>query len=151
MNERIEVYKQHREIQNKVTYVLMAVAASAIALSLKRTADSGITYFMIPLALAVLFWGLSFFCGYRYMVYVGASISFDLKLSILQEGRHPEIADDPLRIAAETQRIRKLMDYSNKKCKSVGTWQFRLLIIGALLFISWHVIEMGKITINSCG
>jgi len=63
--QEIEIYKQHREAQNKYAYFLLAVAASAIALSLKRTTNLKITYSMIPLALAVLSWGFSFFCGCR--------------------------------------------------------------------------------------
>ncbi|KKL99218.1 hypothetical protein LCGC14_1816650, partial [marine sediment metagenome] len=83
MNELLEVYKQRREVQSKYTYLFLAVAASAIALSLKRTTGLKITDSMILLALAVLCWGVSFFCGCRYLRCVDSALSANLQQLIL--------------------------------------------------------------------
>ena len=150
MNET-EIYKQHREVQNKYNYFLLAVAAAAIALSLKRTTDSKIVYSMIPLALAVLSWGLSFFCGCRRSIYAEVNLYANFELLKTQKGEHPKVGNNPQMIAAGAQAIKDAMEYNDNKAKFYGKWQFRLLILGALFFISWHIIEMIKLTISSGG
>jgi len=150
MNTLMEVYKQHRELQNKYAYFLLAVAASAIALSLKRTIDSKMAYSMIPLALAVLFWGSSFFCGCRHLTYIQSALYANGTL--LDPGKiakHPLVDGHPQLFEATRQIIKDSMENDAEKSASFGKWQFRLLVYGALLFIIWHIIEMGKITINT--
>jgi hypothetical protein len=153
MNKEFEVLqKQHHEIQNKYRSLLLAVAASAIALSLKRTMNSKITYSMIPLAFAILLWGLSFVFGCRHSLYIESNIYNNLQLLLVQEGKHPEVVGyHPAEIEAAAQGIRDAMECNNKRAMSYGRWQFRLLVIGALFFIGWHITEMIKLTINSTG
>lgn len=151
MNEtiEIEVYKQHREIQNKYTYFLLAVAASCIALSLKRTTDSKITYSMIPLALAVLSWGFSFFCGCCFLRYASGALAANFKLMATRKGEHPDVGNNPQAIAEASKILKKTMETKIKKTGSFSAWQFRWLILGALFFIAWHVIGMIELTINA--
>ncbi len=144
MDAESEVYKQQREVQNKYTYFLLAVAASTIALSLKRTTGLKITCSMIPLALAVLSWGVSFFCGIHYLKCVDVALGVNLQLITRRRGQ----GGQKTKTIQEGEGI--LKDYSDKG-KSFSKWQFRLLVIGALFFISWHIIGMIKLTVNVTG
>lgn len=137
------IYKLQREVQNKYTYLLLAVAASAIALSLKRTTDSKLTYSMIPLALAVLSWGSSFFCGCRYLRCTAGALNANAAIILLGREQNPENTN--IQHARKKQK-----DYSDRG-KLYSELQFYLLICGALFFIGWHVIGMINATISSTG
>jgi len=41
------------------------------------------------------------------------------------------------------------MNGMNEKATVYDRWQFRLLIIGAVLFLVWHVLGMYRLTIAS--
>lgn len=69
-----EVYRALREAQNNYTYFLLAASAAAISLALTQTQGAIIRLAHIPLGLAVLSWGLSFFCGCRNLSYVGSTV-----------------------------------------------------------------------------
>lgn len=135
-----EIYKQHRELQNKYTYFLLAIAASCIALSLKRTTNSEITRSMIFLFIAVLSWGSSFFCGCRYSIHMDVGLHANADLLVAKKTQNPD---------EYIQQIKKVIQDSSKKCGTYIIWQFRFLWIGSLFFIGWHIIEMIKKTINS--
>ena len=140
----IEVSKLHREVQNKYTYLLLAVAASAIALSLKRTTDLKLTYSMVPLALAVLFWSSSFFCGCRYLRCISGALSANIATIILERRQNPKDIDN------YNDALKKQKSYSDRG-SIYSELQFYLLICGALFFISWHNIGMIELTVNSTG
>jgi len=135
-----EVFKQRREVQNKYTYLLIAVAASAIALSLKRTTNSELTYSMIPLGLAVLCWCLIFFFGCYSLRAMDECLLANFYL-LLEGTKTPEQIKD---IKESERKYGKRYQLSN-------AWQFYLLICGALFFIGWHITEMIKSTICSGG
>ena len=67
----LEMIRQHRTGQDKYSYFLLAVTASAVAFAVQKTDGLGITYSLIPLGAAVLLWGLSFYFG------LGVSIKID--------------------------------------------------------------------------
>ncbi len=56
----LEVYRAFREAQNRYTYFLLATGA-AIGLAVNQTMNAILARSQVPLAGAVLSWGLSFF------------------------------------------------------------------------------------------
>src|SRR5882724_11856270 len=74
-----EVYRQSRNAQDKYIYFLLA-AAAAIALAINQTQTATLKWSQIPLAGAVFFWALSFYCGCRYLNYVSSTLYANMAL-----------------------------------------------------------------------
>ena len=137
-----EVYRSLRQIQNKHTYFLLAAAGAAIAFALSKTQSSMLDMYQIPLALGILCWGLSFFCGCRYVDYVSSHLYSNAMLLQVERGQHPVAGTQSQMIAAASAGIRDAMESNSEKANRLGHWQFRFLIAGAVFYILWHVFEM---------
>jgi len=138
----LEVFRALRETQNRYTYFLLATAGAAIALAINQTRDVPLALFQIPLALAVVCWGLSFFFGCRNLAYVSSSLYANAELFRVQRGEHPLIGHHPDKIAAGSEGIREAIEYNSHWANRFGHWQFRFLVAGAVFYIAWHVLEM---------
>lgn len=143
MNEtEAEVYRAHREAQNKYTYFLLFAAGAAIALCVNQTHGSTLSWSEVPLAAAGLCWGLSFFFGCRHLAYVQSTLYANLVLIEVQDGRHPEAGNNPDMIAAASQGIERAINRNSGRANRYGHWQFRFLVAGAVLYVAWHILEM---------
>lgn len=140
--KNIEVYKQHRDHQNRYAYFLLAASASAIVLSVNNTAESALSYFQIPLGLAVLCWGLSFFFGCRYLNYVGSTLFANMALFKVERGTDKRVGNHPEMIQTASEGIREAMESNSEKASFYAKGQFRFLITGAIFYLAWHVIGM---------
>jgi hypothetical protein len=138
----MEIQKQHRTGQDKYTYFLLAVTASAVAFAVQKTDDSKITYSLLPLGAAVLLWGLSFYFGVKHLLRVQTSIFANYNLLQLQKGVHPDQPFHPQLLEAAIQVVKSALEFNSNKLEFYGVWQFRFLIGGAILFLMWHVMEM---------
>jgi len=105
-----EVYRQLRMAQDKYTYFLLAAAGAAIALAVNQTQGAAISWSQIPLAGAVLCWGLSFFFGCRHLNYVSSTLYSNAELLRIESGQHPQIGMHPQMIAAASEGIRKAIE-----------------------------------------
>ena len=137
----MELHKQHRESQSKYTYFILAVAASAIAFAVQKTSGSTYTWFQLPLGGAITFWSLSFYYGCRNIDWVQTAVMANQSLLSLYDGVHPEQPEtnEETKIAiAGTMKALMLNVETAKKC---GDRQFNYLVIGAILFILWHLLD----------
>ncbi len=144
----IEMHRQLRTAQDKHTYFLLAVTAAAVAYAIKLTSNSTISFSMIPLAVAVLCWGISFFCGCHQLKYLSSSLYANYELLRVQKKEHPQCGSDPEIIAAASEGIKQAIESNSNKITFYANLQFRLLIAGAISFVTWHIIEMLIRTIN---
>lgn len=144
----IELHKQLAESQSKYTYFLLAVAASAIAFSVQKTTGQKISWQMIPLGLADICWGLSFFLGCKFVSWEQATKYGNFNLLQLQNGVHPDQPTHPQLLAAAIECIRDTINKNLIKAQRCSFWQFRLLVYGAVLFLLWHILEMYLLTIG---
>lgn len=138
----LEIHRQHRTGQDKYTYFLLAVTASAVAFSVQKTDGLTLTYSLLPLGAAVLLWGISFYFGVKNLLWVQTSISANYSLLQLEMGVHPEQPDHPQILQAAMEGVRSALESNVNKAQFYDVWQFRLLISGAVLFLVWHVLEM---------
>jgi hypothetical protein len=138
----VEVYRALRESQNRYTYFILAAAGGAIALAVNQTQTAELAWSQVPLAVAVLLWGLSFFFGCRHLAYVSSNLYANSALFQVARGEHPQAGSHPQMIAAATEGIRKAIDSNNEKATRYGRWQFWLLVAGAVAYLIWHVLEM---------
>lgn len=89
---------------------------------------------MIPLGLAVVLWGLSFYFGCRQIYWVQGAMQSNYMLIELHDGRHPNQpkTDEEFEIA---ERItRQATEDKIKKAAFFDVWQLRLLLSGAVFF-----------------
>ena len=137
-----ELWLQHRAGQDKYTYFLLAITASAIAFAVQKTSDAVFAWRLAPLGLAVLAWGGSFYCGCKNLIWVQTALMANYNLLQLTRGVHPQQPDHPELSEAALRGTRAALNTNVDRAQSYALSQFRLAIIGALLFLAWHVVEI---------
>lgn len=137
-----EVFRVLRESQSKYTYFLLAATAAAIGFALNQTQAATLTWFHLPVGVAVLLWGGSFFCGCRHLAYVNSILYANAEMLRIEAGQHPQVGNHPDYMQAASSGIRQAMERNSNSANQLGHWQFRLLIAGAIFYIAWHVLQM---------
>jgi hypothetical protein len=137
-----ELWLQHRAGQDKYTYFLLAVTASAIAFAVQKTDEITLSYSLIPVGLAVLSWGGSFYCGCKNLIWVQTALMANYSLLQLRSGIHPEQPNNPQHVEAAITGVRSAVESNTNEAQLHAISQFRLAIAGALFFLLWHIIEM---------
>jgi hypothetical protein len=137
-----ELFRVHRDAQDKYAYFLLAAVGAGIALALNQTHELPLAWSQVPLGLAIACWGLSFFAGCRHLEWVATTMHANMALLQLAAGEHPRQPDHPQETLLAMRGVKTGIDTTVNK----GAWwaiaQFRLLIAGACLYIGWHVLEM---------
>lgn len=137
-----ELYKQSRTTQDKFTYFLLAVSASAIAFSVQQVSDRTFSYSLIPLGIALFLWGLSFYWGCLNIKYVNSGIYANFELVKIENGQNNEIPNNPQYIAAAVEGIKLAAEENSNKANRYANLQFKILILGAIFYIAWQFVEM---------
>lgn len=137
-----DIYLQHRAVQDKYTYFLLAVTASAIAFSVQKTDSLLISWSLLPIGLAVMFWCGSFYCGCKHLTWVQMTLSANLTLFQLNERNHPNQPRGLELTEAAKKGTREAMDKNASRAMNYAIWQYRFMITGAILFLIWHILEM---------
>jgi hypothetical protein len=137
-----DIYLQHRQGQDKYTYFLLAAAASALAFAVQKTVGLPFSWSMAPLGGAAIAWGLSFYFGCKNVSWVLTALYANVGLLQLKSGTHPNQPAHPQELTAAVAGVRNALDHNAEKAYFYASWQFRTLIIGGVLFIAWHVLEM---------
>lgn len=137
--------QQLAEAQSKYTYFLLAIAASGIALAVQRTTGHSLSWVLIPLGLAVASWGGSFWAGCQNRAYFSSTLYANLILLQVQDGSHPQVPRYPDAVAAAAEGVREAAEHNSSMANHWGKLQFRFLVLGAVFFITWHVIDMSSV------
>jgi hypothetical protein len=138
----IEIYRALRTAQEKYTYFLLAAAGAAIGFAINQTRDSVISWSQVPLAAAVLSFGLSFFFGCRHALYGNSVLYSNASLFRVKAGRHPLAGDHPQKIEIASAVLRDKMEEDSARGGRMARWQFGFLITGAVLYVAWHILSM---------
>ena len=139
-DQEVELYRSHSQSQQKYTYFLLAAAAAAIGLAVRATSSATLHWSLIPLAVAVLLWGVSFVLGCKYILYTQSNAYANFELLRFQRGEHPLAGKNPDLIRAASEGITEAIESNAKQLKRFGDGQFLFLVIGAVLFVAWHVL-----------
>jgi len=140
--QALVVYKSILDGRSKYTYFILAAAAAAIGLAVNQTHESTISLSQVPLAIGVSCWAASFFCGCKHLDYVHSILDANLGLLQAQAGTHPGVGPNPQDIDAASTGIRADIEQNAEPAVKFSKRQFRLLVIGAVAYVVWHVIEM---------
>ena len=137
-----ELYGHHREFQNKYVYFLLAVAASGVAFAIQKSEGATAQWPLVPLALAVLCFGFSFFFGLRQLRWIGATLGANYTVLQLKNNvhAHQPQTDEELHYAIEA--VTSTQNENRKKADTAGEWQIRLLFAGGIFFIVWHSLDI---------
>lgn len=139
-----ELSRAHRETAIKYTYFLLASAGAAIALAVNQTRGTALAWSQVPLGAAVASWGLCFYMGCRRVSLVSTGLVGNIELVRIERGQHPTVGRDPGAIAKASKEIEDALKKYSKKASRSWHWQFRLLVTGAVLYLGWRVLEMGR-------
>jgi hypothetical protein len=138
----LEVYRQFRMSQDKYAYFLLAAVGGGIALAVNQTHTAALSWSQIPLACAVLLWGLSFLFGCRYLSYLSSNLYANVGLLKVESGEHPLVGTHPDLMAAASEGIRDAIESNAEKGSRFARWQFYCLALGAVAYLAWHILEM---------
>lgn len=136
------LHRQLRDVQDKYDYWLMTVAGSAIALAVHQTRDARLQYSLIPLGLAVLSWGVSFFAGCRRQLWLQVTLHANYHRLEIEAGIDPDAGTNTVLIAGGKKALERIINEKDSRAKWFARLQFSALIVGVLFYIAWHVAEM---------
>lgn len=137
-----EVYRQFHTAQHKYVYFLLAVAGSGVALAVNQTQNRTLVWSLWPLGVAVLSWALSFMFGCRFIEYSTSSTYSNAQLLLVERGVHPKAGPHPSMIAAASEGIREAIEANARAQGRLAKLQVRMLLLGVMFYIAWHVYEM---------
>lgn len=140
--EQVEVYRQHSTVSDKYTYFLLAAVGAAIALTINQTQAVKLSLSQIPLGIAVLLWGVSFYLGCRHLVLVKATLHTNGALLRVQDGEDPMAGRNVEAIGIASEVLREIIEKQSTGASRAASWQFRCLILGGVCYLVWHVYEM---------
>ena len=142
---QFQIQTQFREHQQKLVYYIIALAVSAIAFSVYQTTDQALSFYQIPLAIAITFWALSIYCGLKFNKYIISGLHNNSKYIDIIKGNDIDIGNDPVKIKTNIKAFKIAIKINQKRTK----WLFRGLnyffYLGLILFLIWRILEMSQI------
>jgi hypothetical protein len=149
MSEKVEVYRQINQGQEKLTYYIIALCVTAIGFSIIQSNGLSFTYYLIPLGIAVLSWSISVLCGIRSLQN-RLSLQFtNYELLRVEEGSH-EVLDGNIQLIKPASIILNDTITSFKKKASIFTTiQHLLFYFGLASYLCWHILSIYLNTITS--
>ena len=142
MEELLEVQRQFRNQQEKLTYYLIALSVTSIGFAVYQTSDAPLSDHQVPLGLAVLCWGLSIFCGIRFLGVLLTQLFANNTYLEVVNGQHPEIGNHPGKIDAAVKGLNSALTINRSKAKRLSKFQDNFFYAGVIIFLIWHVLEM---------
>src|SRR4051812_2829586 len=110
MSVQQDIYKASREGQEKYTYFLLAAAGASIAFAVTQSQTATLTWWKLPLALAVLSWAISFYAGCRQLRDVANVTRANYDMLRVQEGLHPQYPNHPQVVEVIEEAVREMAD-----------------------------------------
>lgn len=142
MGNQDSVITRFWQQQEKYIYYLIALSVAAIGFVIVNTKGEPLKWSQIPVGLAVISWGLSIFCGLRFIRYVLSSLYANKQYLDVLEGRHEKVGKHPQRIKAAATGIKEALKSNSDATESLGTYQNIFFYSGMILYLVWHVFEM---------
>lgn len=130
MEEQREILKQFRQQQEKYVYYIVALCVTSIGFSVIKTSGQTIKWSQIPLAIAVISWSISVYCGLTFLRYVISTLYANkVYLDILQ-GLHPDFQSDTNKREAAADGVMNAMQINSIRTMHYSKWQNRLFFSG---------------------
>lgn len=146
MEQQIELHRLFRQQQEKYVYYIIALCVTAIGFSVYKTTGQELKWTQLPLAISVGCWGLSIFCGLRFLKYILSSIYVNTGYLNILQGIEPGVGTHPEKMKIAASIVKQTMESISEISNNLSKWQERLFYSGIILFIVWHVLEMYTLT-----
>lgn len=148
MDSEWELHRALHDSHNQFVYFLLGAVGAAIALAVNQTRGLELSWSQVPLAVAVILWGLSFFFGCRNRMWASLSLNTNARLYEVADGRSEIVGSHPENIDQGIRVVRESFERQSDKAKRAYALQFGLLVVGSLFYLAWHVLEMYMRTIG---
>lgn len=137
MSEKNKAAERHNEYQQKYVYYIIALSVTAIGFSIYQSTGHTLTWYKIPLGIAILCWGLSIHKGLTYMRNWLDMLANNVDLLSADEEKDLELVEE----------IIQSMDDDDVDGTKLWKWQQNFFYIATSSFIIWHILEMYKTTL----
>lgn len=137
-----DLHRRHSEAWNKYTYFILAITTASIAFALQRSEGASWDCGLIPLGIAVLLWGASFYCGITEVRLATRALGTNYSLLQLEVGNHPNQPSDPSHIGPAREGITDALNETVRKAQTCHVWQLRFYFIGAISYTVWHFMRV---------
>lgn len=144
MEEQKEIQRQFRQQQEKYVYYIVALNVTAIGFSIYQTTGKTLNCTQIPLGLAIISFGISIYCGLKFLKYLISNLYTNNEYFEILKGAHPEIGNNSQKIQLASGIMKDIMIKNSNNASKFMTFQETFFYFGIILFIVWHIIEMYK-------
>ncbi len=142
MEEQRDIQQQYRQESSKYTYFLITIAVAAIGFSVQKTIDEPLLLTQIPLGIAVLAWACSVFSGFIYLQR-GQDILFTNNAYFeALKGNLSDVGNNPAMKKVVANTLMNILEKKSERASKIYNWQFWLFLLGIILFVVWHLVEM---------
>lgn len=140
--QRIELWRSHQAMQEKLVYFLMAAAGACIGFSLTQAKDLMMETAHTALAVSLLLWAISFWLGFRRMQLALGVIWANADLLKVQSGTHHMAGANPVLMNEAESIFREVISEQNDKANAFARWQVLMLILGVVAYVVWQILLM---------
>lgn len=137
-----DLHRRHGDAWNKYTYFILAITTASIAFALQRSEGATWGWGLSPLALSLLLWAGSFYCGISEVRQSTKAIGANYSMLQLVAGNHPNQPSNPAHIEPAKQGIAEAINSIVRRAKVLHVWQLRLYMYGAVSYMVWHFMRV---------
>ncbi|CUJ49122.1 hypothetical protein [Achromobacter kerstersii] len=137
-----ELRMASQEMRSKYTYFILTAVGACIGFAVTQTRGEHLSLVHAPLGLALLFWGLTFYCGCRFLNKAAVAGDVNALAVWVLSGKHPVSGDDPAKIKIGYDAAQNDYAKTQRKAGLAFRWQLRFFLLGAAFFIIWHILGM---------
>lgn len=157
MSNATDLYKQYQTGIQKYIYFLLTASGAAIAFVIEKIQGQVLSIWLLPVGLAILCWGLSFYFGCQSIKNTQEAIRTNLiYLKMPNRSTLNQARQNCLRNFQSTtiydeyeDELKKTENTIEQLSSSGGKYslrQFKFLIAGSFFFFLWRILEMVQLT-----
>ena len=130
---QFNIQQEYRSTQEKYVYYLIALSVSALGFSIYKTENQSLAYSQIPLAMSIICWSTSIFCGLKFLKYVISNLYANNIYFEIDEGRHPDFGKNPESINSAKKVFKEAMELNGKQMEKNFKFQGYFFYVGIIL------------------
>ena len=139
---QIEIQRQLKERQEKFVYYQIALCVTAIGFSIVQTIHVKLEYNLLFVALAIILWAGSIFCGFQFIIiYLKGLIANNNYFDMLA-GRSGKVISKQLAEEVATDILIEKVDGYSRRSHRNFLFQQYFFYFGLISFIVWHVLRI---------
>lgn len=142
MISKEEFFKLFQVGQNQYTYFIMAIDASGIGFVLNKIDDKAFSYSIILACLAIISWGISFYCGTRFQQIKNKRLKLEYDNMDMREPDYPGIEGDQKIIREKAVEYENIALSDQCKADTMYSCINIFVCVGIVFLICYEIWEM---------